>query len=144
LAKMIINGSNLLMGRLASFAARKALEGEQVTIVNCKKVYVSGSPKGVLERYKRKFTLGTTLHGPFISRNPGFLMRRSIRGMLPWNRVRGREAFRRVKCYPDVPEALKGKPTVAIEAKGINKLPITRYITLGEVCARIGTKRDKK
>jgi len=141
---ILIDGSNLLLGRVASFAARKALEDEQVTIINCNKIYLSGSPTRSIERYKGKFTLGTILHGPYVSKSPGAMMRRSVRGMLPWNRVRGRDAFRRVKCYSDVPEALKGKPAITIENASINKLPISRYITLVEVCSRIGTKRDKK
>ena len=46
--------------------------------------------------------------GPFFSRDPEKIMKRAIRGMLPDYRLgRGREAWRRVKCYQGVPEKFK-------------------------------------
>ena len=38
----IINGDGLLLGRLASITAKRALAGEQIAIVNVENVIISG------------------------------------------------------------------------------------------------------
>ena len=40
---MIINAADLIMGRLASHVAQKALAGEQVTLINCEKVVIAAT-----------------------------------------------------------------------------------------------------
>ena len=42
---------------------------------------------------------GGSLKGPKISKMPDRLLKRMIRGMLPWDRSKGREAFKRLRCY---------------------------------------------
>ena len=46
---MIIDGTNLILGRIATFAAKKALEGEQVVIVNCESIVVTGGKKQTIK-----------------------------------------------------------------------------------------------
>ena len=46
---MIIDGTNLILGRLASVAAKKALLGDDIIIVNCDKVLVTGTKKNIVE-----------------------------------------------------------------------------------------------
>ena len=48
---MIIDATNLVMGRIAAFAAKKALVGEKVDIINCEKAIVTGSRRFLVGRY---------------------------------------------------------------------------------------------
>jgi len=131
---MIIDGSGQVMGRLASLAASKLLRNEPVTIINCSKVIVNGTPKEVVKAMRRKLNLGSSRWGPFIPRTPARLMRRAVRGMLPYKKPRGRLALARLKCHTSAPEGLKP------EKLKVNppKLRIYKRITLGELCQQIG------
>ena len=39
---MIIDGNNLILGRVATIAAKRAMQGEPVVILNCEKMIVTG------------------------------------------------------------------------------------------------------
>ena len=47
----IIDGKNAVLGRLASYAAKEALKGENIIILNCEKVIVTGNRKNIRERF---------------------------------------------------------------------------------------------
>jgi large subunit ribosomal protein L13 len=52
--------------------------------------------------------VGASLKGPKYPRTADRLVKRMIRGMLPWDRPKGREAFKRLRCFignGDVSEA---------------------------------------
>ena len=67
---------------------------------------------------KRRQVLHTVSHGPYIPKRPYGLMKRAIRGMLPDYRVgRGREAWKRIKCYVGIPEEFKNEKMVKMEGK---------------------------
>ncbi|MBI5073266.1 uL13 family ribosomal protein [Candidatus Woesearchaeota archaeon] len=80
---IIIDATNLIVGRFATFAAKQALLGEEIAIVNCEKAFITGSKEHILNEYKRKRSIGTWATGPFYHRQPDRLVRRMIRGMLP-------------------------------------------------------------
>jgi large subunit ribosomal protein L13 len=142
---MIIDAKGLIMGRLASFAASKALAGERVDIVNCDKIIIAGAPKNQVAMAKRRQVLHTVSHGPYIPKRPYGLMKRAIRGMLPYRKERGKDALARVKCYDDYPEELKEQPVKTPETIHSNKLTNLKRITLGEVCNRVsGPKGGNK
>ncbi|MEM2462820.1 MAG: uL13 family ribosomal protein, partial [Candidatus Pacearchaeota archaeon] len=69
-------------------------------------------------------------------RRPEMILRRAIRGMLPWKKARGREAFKRVKCFLGVPEEFKDKEAIRLE-KEIK----TKYITLEKLSNLIRQKQ---
>lgn len=104
---MIINAEDIILGRLASFVAKRAMEGENVKIINAEKAVIIGDKGDILSRYERKRKMGHPYKGPFFSRTPERLVRRTIRGMLPYKQEKGREAFKNIKCYIGVPENLK-------------------------------------
>ncbi len=134
---MIIDGSNTIMGKLASYVATRVLQGERVSIVNCEKVVISGDPKQILKDFKRKIEKGTTKRGPFIPKNPAGLMRRAVRGMLPYKKERGRKAYSLVKCYVGIPKEFEGKQISTLEEFNAKRLK-TDYITLGKLCRQVG------
>ena len=109
---ILVNAENVIMGRLASFVAKKAIEGEQVTIVNAEKAIVTGSKEAAMKKLKVRLSLGgkgNPEKGPKFSRMPDKVMRMSVRGMLPWKRSTGKEAYRRVHAYIGIPAEFEGK-----------------------------------
>lgn len=138
---MIIDATNMITGRMASFAAKQALLGEKVDVINCEKAIIVGDRDGVLHKYwYRARDMGGPVKGPFPSRMPDRMMRRIIRGMLPMDRARGRDAFKRVMCYIGVPDDFKGKETAQVPQASPAKLTTLKTVTIGDICKYIGGK----
>ncbi|MFQ5531036.1 MAG: 50S ribosomal protein L13 [Candidatus Nanoarchaeia archaeon] len=102
----VIDGKNAVLGRLASYAAKEALKGENIVILNCEKVIIIGNKKNIKERFlQSRRRVGSGQKGPKISQNTNKIVKRAIRGMLPTHRHgRGKNAFRKIKCYVGVPK----------------------------------------
>lgn len=137
---MIIDATNLIAGRLASFVAKKALLGEKVDIVNCEKAVISGDMEQVLYRYKQKKQRGIPSKGPFIPTMPDMFVKRIIRGMLPYKQEKGRKAFKLIKCYIGVPAHFRNEKFETIEKISFSKLPNTKYVRIAELCKLLGAK----
>ena len=137
---MIIDGKNLIAGRLASFAAKQALFGNDIEIINSELVMITGSKKDVLGKQKEKQARGHPYKGPFVPRREDLLLRRMIRGMLPYKQSRGMIAFKKVKCHLGVPDELKDKPMTEVQGANITKTQTLKYIRLAELCKLVGRK----
>jgi len=135
---MIINAENMILGRLASAAAKKALLGEDVKIVNCELAVITGDRQSIIKHYLSRLKLGQPQQGPFIQRRPDLFVRRTIRGMLPRKHLRGREALSRVKCYVNIPSTISEKPQSLKVATPNSK---KRLLTVGELCMHLGDKQ---
>ncbi len=103
---LVIDAKGSVLGRLASFAAKQALLGKTIAIVNCDDSSIIGNPRTTINDYKQAVARGgSALKGPFISRRHSErLVKRTIRGMLSHKQGRGNDAFKRIKCYPGVPK----------------------------------------
>ena len=130
---MIIDGNNLILGRLASYSAKQALLGKKVDIVNCEKIVVSGKRKSILNDIKAAFARGEYLKGPFPSRRADRYVRRTVRGMLPYNQYKGKSAFKRVMCYRGIPDKFKDQKFQTIEEFNIQKTKSLSFITVGQI-----------
>ena len=137
---MIIDGNNLILGRLASFAAKKLLLGESVEVVNCEEAVITGTKETILTRFKEKMNRTHPFKGPFFIRSADGIVKRTIRGMLPFGQSRGREAFKRVMCYNSIPEEFKNRKLETIKEANLEKLPDRRYIRIKEICRYLGAK----
>ena len=116
----IYNGDGILLGRLCSAVAKELLLGEEVKVVNCDKVVVSGNKKDVFAHYKQKQDRkGYPLKSSKNPRLSNQVVRKAIRGMLPWKAARGREAFENVMCYINLPEELNGKEMIVLKDASI-------------------------
>jgi large subunit ribosomal protein L13 len=106
---IVIDGNNAVMGRLASYAAKEALKGEEIAVVNAEKVIITGNKKFMeQDLQKKKEMIGSGQKGPHISRTSEKIVKRCIRGMLPDHREgRGKVAFQRIKCYAGIPPEFK-------------------------------------
>jgi large subunit ribosomal protein L13 len=125
----IVDGENAIVGRIGSYAAKELLRGNSVIIVNAEKAIISGNHKQIIERIKNwRKKGGSSTRGPWVSKMPDMLLKRMIRGMLPWDRPRGRAVFKNLKCYvgnPENKEALKlnhKKPFKHITIKQVSEL----------------------
>jgi len=138
----VINGDGMLLGRLASIVAQRSLAGEEIAIVNVEKAIISGSRARVLGNYGHKRERGASgAHwGPFFPRRPDHIMKRTIRGMLPYKRPRGVEAMKRIRCYVGVPVDLVGKEMEVPEEAHMNRLNNPNHVTLAAVCTFLGAK----
>ena len=137
---IVIDATDLLLGRLSSFTARKLLLGETVRIVNCEKSYISGSKRQIFLNYRKKRERGTHTTGPFFPRYPEMIVKRTVRGMLPFSNTRGREAYRRLRCYRGIPEELKNVKPVSITEAHRSKLSNIRYIEMRTLSKYLGAK----
>lgn len=134
---IVIEAKNMILGRLATYAAKQALLGEEVSVINCELAVVSGKRKYILAKYKQRDDRGDPHHNPVLPKVPRNLVRRTIRGMLPFRQARGREAYKRVKCYSTVPESLKNEKAEILEKAHIKKVINTNHVTIKEICSSL-------
>jgi len=136
----VYDAANQIVGRLATYVAKDLLNGEQVVIINAEKAVLSGDPKTKFKEYKQKIDRGDPKKGPFYPKYPDLILRRIIRGMLPWHKDKGRKAYRRLKVYIGEPEEFKNKEKFRIEEADASKLRC-KYITLGDLCVMLGAEK---
>ena len=135
---MIIDATNLILGRIATIAAKKALLGETVDIINCEKAVITGLRKTILEKYQRKSAMGSPSTGPYIARMFDKFVKRALRGMIPYKQPKGVAALKRLMCYSGVPEEFKDKKAETIEEANISKLANLNFVTVKEICLNLG------
>lgn len=134
---MIIDATDLIVGRIAAFAAKQALLGKKVDIVNCENAIISGNIDQITKRYKQKVSFGGPHNGPFVPKVPDRYLRRVVRGMLPYKQEKGKSALKRVMCYLSVPEELKDKKLETIKEASFKKLPYAKYIKLSDLMKKL-------
>ena len=135
---MIIDATDLIVGRMSAFAAKQALLGETIDVVNCEKAAVSGTKENVLAKFDQKRNRKTIRKGPFISRMPDRFVRRIIRGMLPYKKEKGEKAFDRIMCHIGVPKQFEGKKFETLDSANINKRQTVRFMSVNEICKSLG------
>jgi len=133
----IIDASDCVVGRLASSVAKGLLNGDQVHIINAEMAVISGTKDRVFGEYVEKRKLNHPRKGPYYPRMPHMMLKRAIRGMIPYQKPRGREAFKRLKVDVGKPKSLEGNIEMVDGAK---KNKSTKYVTLGEVSKVLGAK----
>ncbi len=133
----IIDATDLVLGRMASQAAKRALKGETVHIVNAEKAIISGTTKAAIRnRYMHLYHVGTYRKGPFLDRMPHRLVKRAVRGMLPYQKPNGRDALKRVQAHIGTPPELAGQPAESIDAA--RRSPRGAIMTMGELSKSLG------
>lgn len=144
---MIVNAEGQILGRLSTFVAKKALLGEEMIVVNAEKAIISGGKGDISARELAKLNIkniGNYRKGPFHQRRPDRVVRKSIRGMLPYKKTRGKEAFERVMVYIGIPEnEIKKNHNINVKKTKIQNLKLKKEvkgISVGELCSSIGGK----
>ena len=137
---LVVDAENTVAGRLATVVAKQLLQGEHVAVINAEKAVLSGDRASLIRAYKERLGIRTRTapwKGPLHPRQPDFMLRRIIRGMVPWKKDRGRKAMKRLRVYTGTPEGLKTKRQLDIseyERKG------RRTVYLGEIARELGWK----
>ncbi len=134
---IVIDATNAIAGRLAAFAAKKALQGEDVVLVNAGKAVVSGNAETTVVRYyKRRLQQNKADpdKSPKWPRRPDLMLKRIIKGMLPKQSSRRKHALSRVRAYLGVPKEFEGRAT-PFPANGSRLRCET--ISLEELCKKI-------
>jgi large subunit ribosomal protein L13 len=133
----IIDANGATLGRLSTNTAKRLLNGEEIAVINTEKAIITGKKFTIKNQYKEKRELGTSRKGPFFPRMPDQIVKRTIRGMIPYQKPHGRAAFKKLRCYIGIPEEFEGKKFETI--KDAEKKPID-FITIEELSRSLGAK----
>jgi len=134
---VVIDAEGLILGRMASFIAKRLLQGETIIIVNAEKAAISGKRLSRVREAKTFLEVGHPRRGPYHPRRPDRIVRRTIRGMLPWKKPKGQQAYKRLKVFLGIPQELKDKEAQTIPEASAERLKCP-YITVGELAKEIG------
>ena len=135
----VIDGKNAVLGRLGSLVAEKIMNGEDVVVLNCESIVITGEKETVFADYKARFDRGEckSRKGPFYPRRADLLFKRCVRGMIPWTTTSGRDAYRRLHVFVGTPKQFedceKERPAEA------NRKITGKYTTLGAVSKFLGS-----
>ena len=141
----IFDAENMVVGRLGAKAAKAALLGDKVIIVNVEKAIITGNRRTVIDAWKAKTNIRTSYNprkGPFHQRRPDKMVRKIIRGMLPWPRPRGRDALKRIHVFIGVPEEYADKEKIVLEDSRYRSLT-RRFITVGDLSYELGWRNPE-
>ena len=137
---IIVDGKDLIAGRVASFVAKQALNGETIKIINCDLMYITGDKTFLLAEVHRRRIQGTWSKGPFFFRRPDRFIRRIVRGMIPYKTPRGSAAYKRVLCYVGLPPELAQHKSITVDIANVKHIQNLKYVTVGELCKHMGAK----
>ncbi len=137
---MIIDGKDLILGRLGTIVAKKTLLGEKVDIINCENIVITGKKDFLYSKYVRKMKQGIPSKGPFNYKTPERFVKRALRGMLPYKREKGKKAFSNIKCYRGIPEKFANEKIETFEAINVKKVPSLDFLKVKDLCRKIGGK----
>lgn len=138
----IVNAENIVLGRLASYAAKQALLGEDIVIVHCEKAILSGAKDDILAKYKNRREKGEPFHGPFFPRTCTGIVKRTIRGMLPYHQEKGRKAFKKIKVYESVPTEFEGQKFEHLAKADVSKLSTMKIMSIKRLSMLLGAKNE--
>lgn len=129
--KKIIDGKNAVMGRLASYAAKEALKGDDIVILNCAQIIISGNRKSIEKDYfEARGRVGSGQTGPKHSKLIDRIVKRTIRGMLPDHRKgRGKIAYKKIRCYVGVPKEFEDAKKIIISKEKKSKFIFVKDIS---------------
>ncbi|MHA1302385.1 MAG: 50S ribosomal protein L13 [Candidatus Heimdallarchaeaceae archaeon] len=136
----MVDAENAILGRLCSEVAKLLLEGYSIDIVNCEKAVISGKKASILRErldLHKKHTASNPRRGPFHPKRPDRIVRRTVRGMLPMKKRRGKEAHHRLLVHIGVPSKFENQELTQPKYADASKLTC-QSITVGELCKEFG------
>ncbi|MBZ6494000.1 50S ribosomal protein L13 [Natrinema longum] len=136
-ADLVVDAQDCILGRVASEVAQRALDGERVAIVNAEDAVITGDKEDVFETYRTRRQLGSD-RGPYYPKRPDTIFKRSVRGMLPYKKPRGREALDSVRVYVGNPYENDDTESEVLEGTSLDRLSNIRFVHLHEVSEQLG------
>ncbi|MDS0474944.1 50S ribosomal protein L13 [Natrinema sp. 1APR25-10V2] len=137
-ADLVVDAQDCILGRVASEVAQRALDGERVAIVNAEDAVITGDKEDIFETYRTRLQMGSD-SGPYYPKRPDTIFKRSVRGMLPYKKPRGREALDSVRVYVGNPyENDDDTESEVLEGTSLDRLSNIRFVHLHEVSEQLG------
>ncbi len=133
----LVNAEGLIVGRMASKVAKRLLNGEEVVVLNAEKAVFSGKRKSRVAEAKEFLEVGAPERGPFHYRRPDRIVKKTVRGMLPFKQPKGKTAFKRLKVFMGVPLKLKDQKMITFTEANSAKLK-GPHLTLAELAKEVG------
>jgi len=145
----VYDATDKVLGRIASLVAKTLLDGtragrdDRVIIVNSEQAIVSGKRARVLSDYRAKYELNHARKGPFFPRMPDKILKRSVRGMLPYQKnSTGRNSLRNLRVMIGVPHELSADQLPDGhewgDSSNIDRPLPDRFVRLGDVSMALG------
>ena len=140
--KIIIDASDLILGRMSSFIAQRILRGQEIIVLNAERAVISGNRTSIVLRYKKRNRVRTATNpkrGPFLQKRPDYLVFRTVRGMVPWKIPSGRNAMKRLSVYIGTPDEYQASDAKTLHDITSEKLPLeAKGISVGELSIELG------
>merc|ERR1712151_202897 len=140
---VVIDAQDHLAGRLCAVVAKELLRGNNVTLVRCEGIFITGNfyrNKLIMLEKMNKRTNTNPKDGPFHHRAPSMMIKRMVRGMLPNKTGRGQAAHKRLQCFDGCPPPFDTQKKFKITAalKEVRCLPGRKIASLGKLCHEVG------
>ena len=137
-ADVVVDARDCIVGRVASQVAQHALDGERVAVVNAERAVITGSEEDVMSVYRQRDAVGSD-RGPNYPKRPDRIFKRAVRGMVPYEKTRGREALGRVRVYVGDPyEDDSSVDADVLEDTSLDRLSNIKFVSLGDVSENLG------
>jgi len=135
-ADTVVDARDCILGRVASQVAERAIDGERIAVVNAERAVITGSQENVVGTFRERRRVGSD-RGPAYPKRPDGIFKRSIRGMVPHKRDRGREALGNVRVYVGNPyDSAEVLPDTSLD-----RLSNIKFVSLGEVSEALGADK---
>jgi large subunit ribosomal protein L13 len=135
--RTVIDADGLILGRMASIIAKRLLNGETIEVINAQNVVISGNKVKLVEEWKEFIKVGGFGKGPVHHRRPHEIVRRTVRGMLPYRIPKGAAAYKRLHVHIGVPDELEKVEKQSLPECHSSNLN-HRYVTVGQLAESIG------
>ena len=150
----VFDATDQVLGRLSSHVAKILLTGQRsgtgdrVIIVNAESAIVSGTKRAVMATYRKKYELNHARKGPFFPRMPDKILKRTVRGMLPYQKnSTGRAAVRNLRVLIGCPNHLTGdslpEGLELGDLSGVTRPLPERFLKLGKISENLGAPMNR-
>ncbi|MGD0729404.1 MAG: 50S ribosomal protein L13 [Candidatus Micrarchaeaceae archaeon] len=138
---IVYDAKDKVLGRLASTVAKDLLNGKKVAVINAEMAFISGNRLNIAKRYRVRLNLQekeNPEHSPYWSRRPDFLVRRIIRGMLPYHKKpSGKAAYKRLRVFVGSPKELNGLKSIEVKTKSPKSMYVG-YVYIKDLSKTLG------
>jgi large subunit ribosomal protein L13 len=142
----VYDAKDKVLGRFASKVAKELMLGKSIAVINAEKAFISGNKMMIVNRYKVRLGLQekeNPEHSPHWPRRSDMLVRRIIRGMLPYHKKpSGKAAFERLKVFIGTPKELNGRKTIEVDTKKPKSMYVG-YVYIDDLSKLLGYDRTK-
>ncbi len=128
---------------MASAIAPRLLKGEKIEIVNAENAIITGNRESIFEKYFRRYHAtikgNPYIQGPKFQRRADRIVSFAVRGMLPYKRKTGKEAYKNLRVHVGNPDGLgKGHAPAEKIAGAVNRT--NKFIRVAEISEAYGVK----